>query len=150
MRLKEPKYYLYIGNRKKGKKQEYAVTIYNERYKVIFSYTGLLWDNGMKKFEKSLRAIDKGITQFRGLVSVGELSSDTKLRVNISTLTIFNWFKKEDCPKEYTDLFTKILLELSLIENETELLYNKEKRARYRNTMGETEKVTDFFENYNS
>lgn len=136
---------MYIDNRKIDDTYERAMTVYTNRGKLLYSDTSRIYGDNLKKFDKTLIAIEKGIKQFRVLSQNGELSDTEPLIIFISTKTIYNWLEKENCPKQYVDVFASIMFELSLLSNETEIIYSKTNKALYKNTEEKLEKITDLF-----
>lgn len=147
-RVKRPRYNMYIDHVKKGDIYERGITIYNQHNKVVFSDYSRIWKEDMRKFDKTLIALEKGLQQFRSKVTNQELSEDIPLYIYISTKTIYNWLAKGSCPKEYIDTFSNILFELSLLGNETEIIYRDKNKTLFESTEEEVERVTDMFEDY--
>lgn len=136
---------MYIDNRKVGEVYERAMTVYSNRGKLLYSDTSRIWEDDMKKFDKTLIAIEMGVKQFRTLSQNGELSEEEPLIIFINSKTIYNWLEKGTCPPQYIDVFSRILFELSLLMNETEIIYSKGTKALYKSTKEEVHKVTDLF-----
>lgn len=148
MARKRPRYNMYIDHSKDGDIYEKGVTIYNEHNKVVFSDHSRIWEEDMYKFDKTLLALEAGLQQFRSKVTNQELSNEVPLFIYISTKTIYNWLAKGVCPEQYIDTFSNILFELSLLANETEIVYRQKNKTLFEKTEDEVEKVTDIFEDF--
>lgn len=136
---------MYIDNRKNEDVYERAMTVYTNRGKLLYSDTGRIKGDDLKKFDKTLIAIEKSVKQFRKLSQNGVLSETEPLLIFIGSKTIYNWLDKENCPAHYVDVFAAIMLELSLFTNETEIIYSKTTKALYKSTEEKEQKVTDLF-----
>ena len=136
---------MYIDNRKNEDVYERAMTIYTNRGKLLYSDTGRIKGDDLKKFDKTLIAIEKSVKQFRKLSQNGILSETEPLLIFIGSKTIYNWLDKENCPAHYVDVFAAIMFELSLLTNETEIIYSKTTKALYKSTEEKEQKVTDLF-----
>lgn len=136
---------LYIDNRKNNAIYERAMTVYSNRGKLLYSDTGRIKGDDLQKFEKTLIAIEKGIKQFRKLSQNGVLSESEPLVIFINSKTIYNWIEKENCPSKYVDVFSSIMFELSLLTNETEIIYSETTKALYKSSDSKEQKVTDLF-----
>lgn len=147
MGLKRPKYNLYVDHKKTGSIYEQGITIYNQGNKVVFSDVSRIREENMLKFDKTLFALEKGIQQFRSLVTNKELSEEVPLYIFISTKTIYDWLEAGDCPPQYIDTFSNILFELSLLANETEIIYSTKNKTKFEKEE-DIEKVTDMFSDF--
>lgn len=139
---------VYIHNRKIKDTYEKALTVYSNRGKLLYSDTGRILEPEMQKFDKTLYAIEWGLKQFRKIAQNGVVSEEEPVTLFICSKTIYDWLEKEKCPANYTDVFYNIQMELSMLLNETEIIYSKTTKALYKSTETKEQSIASLMKEF--
>lgn len=138
---------VYLGVIKKQDKYQYGVSIYSEKGKPIYSATTHepLQPN---KFENIVSSLNWVTTKLKNLAQNKTIDELEPITMFISSKTVYTWFERELAPEPYTVQFSDLLLEMSFIVNQVELIYSKtaDKRVLFSNSYEDKPmKVTDLF-----
>ena len=139
---------VYIHNRKVGDTYEKAMSVYNNRGKLLYSDYGRILENDMQKFDKTLYAIEWGLKQFRKIAQNGVVSETEPVTLFICSKTIYEWLRQEKSPVNYVGVFSNIEMELSLMVNEVDIVYSKSTKALYKSTEDSTQSMKDFMKEF--
>lgn len=139
---------VYIHNRKIGDTYEKAMSVYNNRGKLLYSDYGRILENDMQKFDKTLYAIEWGLKQFRKIAQNGVVSESEPVTLFIGSKTIYEWLRQEKSPVNYVGVFSNIEMELSLMVNEVDIVYSKSTKALYKSTEETTQSMKSFMKEF--
>ena len=139
---------VYIHNRKIGDTYEKAMSVYNNRGKLLYSDYGRILENDMQKFDKTLYAIEWGLKQFRKIAQNGVVSESEPVTLFIGSKTIYEWLRQEKSPINYVGVFSNIEMELSLMVNEVDIVYSKSTKALYKSTEETTQSMKSFMKEF--
>ena len=139
---------VYIHNRKVGDTYEKAMSVYNNRGKLLYSDYGRILENDMQKFDKTLYAIEWGLKQFRKIAQNGVVSETEPITLFICSKTIYEWLRLEKSPVNYVGVFSNIEMELSLMVNEVDIVYSKSTKALYKSTEDKAQSMKDFMKEF--
>lgn len=139
---------VYIHNRKIGDTYEKAMSVYNNRGKLLYSDFGRILENDMQKFDKTLYAIEWGLKQFRKIAQNGVVSESEPVTLFIGSKTIYEWLRQEKSPANYVEVFSNIEMELSLMVNEVDIVYSKSTKALYKSTEETTQSMKSFMKEF--
>lgn len=139
---------VYIHNRKIGDTYEKAMSVYNNRGKLLYSDYGRILENDMQKFDKTLYAIEWGLKQFRKIAQNGVVSESEPVTLFIGSKTIYEWLRQEKSPVNYVGVFSNIEMELSLMVNEVDIVYSKSTKALYKSTEDTTQSMKSFMKEF--
>lgn len=139
---------VYIHNRKIGDTYEKAMSVYNNRGKLLYSDYGRILENDMQKFDKTLYAIEWGLKQFRKIAQNGVVSESEPVTLFIGSKTIYEWLRQEKSPANYVEVFSNIEMELSLMVNEVDIVYSKSTKALYKSTEDTTQSMKSFMKEF--
>jgi hypothetical protein len=139
---------VYIHNRKVGDTYEKAMSVYNNRGKLLYSDYGRILENDMQKFDKTLYAIEWGLKQFRKIAQNGVVSETEPVTLFICSKTIYEWLRQEKSPVNYVGVFSNIEMELSLMVNEVDIVYSKSTKALYKSTEDKAQSMKDFMKEF--
>ena len=139
---------VYIHNRKVGDTYEKAMSVYNNRGKLLYSDYGRILENDMQKFDKTLYAIEWGLKQFRKIAQNGVVSESEPVTLFIGSKTIYEWLRQEKSPINYVGVFSNIEMELSLMVNEVDIVYSKSTKALYKSTEETTQSMKSFMKEF--
>jgi hypothetical protein len=139
---------VYIHNRKVGDTYEKAMSVYNNRGKLLYSDYGRILENDMQKFDKTLYAIEWGLKQFRKIAQNGVVSETEPVTLFICSKTIYELLRQEKSPVNYVGVFSNIEMELSLMVNEVDIVYSKSTKALYKSTEDKAQSMKDFMKEF--
>lgn len=138
---------VYVGQKKVEAKYKYGLTIYSDNGAVLHS-SAVHKPIMPNKFDNVIDSLNWAVKKIKVLSQKGVIPEDEKILLAISSKTLYTWFEKEFATEPYTIAFSNLLLEMSFILNQVEIIHsgNTGKRVLYRNTSEEKlEKVTDLF-----
>ena len=138
---------LYIGTNKVGSKTLLGMTVRSDKGEVL--YSSKKYFSGIEgKFSANLEALQWGIKKFKSLCQNGTLPDDEKLLIFIGSKTIYSWFEKEKASEPYVVMFSDILLELSFLTSEVEIIHSVDcnNKVIFKNSNEDKgTKVTELF-----
>lgn len=138
---------VYTGYRKEQDGYYRGVQVKNDRGDIIYNAKHLMMEEERRKFGRELKAIEQGLRQYRQIAMQGVLGEIKSVKVCIGSKTIFKWLVDEDSPKEYIEEVGNILLELSLMQEDAELVRSRyERKIKYKNKKENMGRVVEMLE----
>lgn len=139
---------VHIGSKKENPNWLRGVTIYDDSGRSIYCDSSVLRDAGDGKFSRVLKTLLWGIKKVKLLGQSGDIREDEKIFLIIDSKTVYSWFEEGVAPEPYIDIFSDILMELSFIRNEVEIIYSQKLKVLFhKDTKSSSDytKVTDLF-----
>lgn len=148
---------VYIGAKKVNGKWMQGITIYSDANTlpetsvksttvgvVLYSDSAILRNSGVNKFDKDLEALIWGIRKLKVLGQSKKISETEKVLLFVEGKTLLTWFEKETAPLIYISKFSELLLEMSFVVNDIEIIQSGQPKIIFTKRE-ELVKVTDLF-----
>lgn len=145
---------VYIGNKKVDGKWLKGITVYKSDGSVFYFEVGSIKSDGVNKFDNKLDTLLWGLKKVKIAFQNSKLDERESVFIFVDSKVVYSWFVLGEAPDKYESTFSEIVMAMSLIPNEVEIVLCDESKVIYdltklvtggKNSVDGYTKVKDIF-----